>query len=102
MALTSLGNPPVALYLMATDATAVSIRANFTVYFAVTLAALIAWMSSRSLFAMDTVLLLLVLLPIFVAGAVAGTRGFRASNDVLYRRVALTVLYLAGLFALLA
>ena len=50
----------------------------------------------------DTVLLLLVLLPIFVAGAVAGTRGFRASNDVLYRRVALTVLYLAGLFALLA
>ncbi|MBF41238.1 MAG: hypothetical protein CL399_06655 [Acidiferrobacteraceae bacterium] len=102
MALTSLGNPPVALYLMATDATAVSIRANFTVYFAVTLAALIAWMSSQSLFAMDAVRSLLVLLPVFVAGAVAGTRGFRASNDVLYRRVTLTVLYLAGLFALLA
>ena len=89
MALTSLGNP-------------VSIRANFTVYFAVTLAALIAWMSSQSLFAMDAVRSLLVLLPVFVAGAVAGTRGFRASNDVLYRRVTLTVLYLAGLFALLA
>ena len=59
-------------------------------------------MSSRSLFAMDAVLSLLVLLPIFLAGALAGTRGFRASNDVLYRRVALTMLYLAGLFALIA
>ncbi|MEE2802832.1 MAG: sulfite exporter TauE/SafE family protein [Pseudomonadota bacterium] len=102
MALTSLGNPPVVLYLMSTGTPPVSMRANFTAYFGLTLAALVVWMSLRGLFALEAVLSLLLLLPIFVVGAALGARGFRAANDALYRRVALTTLCIAGVFALIA
>ena len=49
MASTSLGNPPVMVYLLSSRDPAVVNRANFTGYFAVTLLALIAWMLLQGL-----------------------------------------------------
>ena len=102
MAFTSLGNPPVILYLMSSDSSAATIRANFTGYFGLTLVALILWMSGRGLFTLDAGAYLLWLVPVFVSGAWLGSRLFRSASDQLYRRIALAVLCAAGVYALVA
>jgi hypothetical protein len=100
LAFTSLGNPPVILYLMSSNASAATIRANFTGYFGLTLVALILWMSACGLFTLDAGAYLLWLVPVFVSGAWLGSRFFRRANDQLYRRIALAVLCMAGLYSL--
>ncbi|MGI9382405.1 MAG: sulfite exporter TauE/SafE family protein [Methyloligellaceae bacterium] len=101
MAATSLGNPPVMLYLLSSRDTARTNRANFTGYFAITLLALIAWMSLTGLLVWNAVWRAAVLLPLFMAAAWLGSRLFRQSSEALYRRVALGLLVCAGLYGLL-
>ena len=101
IALTSLGNPPVMLYLLSSQDDAATNRANFTGYFAITLLTLIVWMSVVGLIewhAVKTAALLIV--PFFVAVWI-GSRLFRKSSEALYRRVALGILFCAGLYGLL-
>jgi len=101
MAATSLGNPPVMMYLLSSrDAAAVN-RANFTGYFALTLVALILWMSARGLLGLGTVKTAAILLPVFMIGAWVGSRLFRRSSEALYRRVALMVLIGIGILGLI-
>lgn len=101
MAATSLGNPPVMLYLLAgRDAAAVS-RANVTAYFALTLTTLIALMLASGLIAARALWTAALLLPLYMLAAWAGSRLFRASGEALYRRVALAFLAAAGLIGLL-
>lgn len=101
MALTSLGNPPVMLYLLSSRDSAEVNRANFTGYFAITLAALIAQMTIAGLLPADAALRVVWLLPVFMFGAWIGSRLFRKSNETLYRRVALGILICAGIYGLL-
>ncbi len=101
MALTSLGNPPVMLYLLSSDDTAATNRANFTGYFAVTLVALLVLMSVAGLVGLSALTKVAMLLPLFILFAWAGARAFRKSNEMLYRRIALTILLCAGLYGLL-
>lgn len=101
MALTSLGNPPVMLYLLSSRDKAATNRANFTGYFAVTLVALIVMMTVGGLLEWCMLLTAALLLPGFMLAAWIGSRLFRKSNETLYRRVALGILLCAGLYGML-
>lgn len=100
MALTSLGNPPVMLYLLSSRDSAATNRANFTGYFAITLLALIALMSLSGLIDWSVLSTVAMLLPLFIGAAWLGSRLFRKSSEALYRRVALCILLCAGLYGL--
>ncbi|MDX1434823.1 MAG: sulfite exporter TauE/SafE family protein [Gammaproteobacteria bacterium] len=100
MAATSLGNPPVMLYLLSSPDSAATNRANFTGYFALTLVTLLAMMLIRELIAVHTALRVLVLLPVFALAAWAGARFFNRSGDRLYRRAALGLLLCVAIFGL--
>ncbi|MEX2519998.1 MAG: sulfite exporter TauE/SafE family protein, partial [Paracoccaceae bacterium] len=98
MSITSLGNPPVMLYLLSSRDSAATNRANFTGYFAITLAALIAVMSLSGLLTFGMAQVSATLLPVFLLATWVGSKLFRKSNEKLYRRVALTILLMAGLY----
>ena len=101
IASTSLGNPPVMVYLLSGRDAAATNRANFTGYFAVTLVALIAMMALVGLIDRNAIVTAAMLLPVFMLGAWVGSRLFRKSSEALYRRVALGLLFCVGLFGLL-
>jgi uncharacterized membrane protein YfcA len=101
MAATSLGNPPVILYLLAGADNAATNRANFTGYFAITLLTLLVIMLLRGLITGAVVIQAGVLLPLFAIGAWIGARYFAKASDRLYRRVALGLLFCVALFGLL-
>ena len=100
MALTSLGNPPVMLYLLSGSDGAATNRANFTGYFAITLVALIAMMTVSGLMKWSAVWTVAALLPAFMIAAWIGSRLFRKSSESLYRRLALGILFCAGVYSL--
>ena len=101
IASTSLGNPPVMVYLLSGRDRAATNRANFTGYFAITLAALIALMTATRLIDRTSLVTAALLLPVFMAGANVGSRLFRKSSEALYRRVALALLFCVGCYGLL-
>ena len=101
IASTSLGNPPVMVYLLSGRDRAAINRANFTGYFAVTLIALIAMMTFAGLIDRHAVVTAATLLPAFMVAAWIGSRLFRKSSESLYRRVALGLLFCVGLYGLL-
>jgi uncharacterized protein len=98
MASTSLGNPPVMMYLLSSRDEAATNRANFTGYFAITLVTLIALMIYWKLVNWDNAQQAAILLPGFMIAAWIGGRLFKKSSEALYRRVALGLLCLAGLY----
>ena len=97
---TSLGNPPVMLYLLSSKDDAATNRANFTGYFALTLGALIAIMAIGGLMTFNALQTAAVLLPPFMLTTWLGSRLFDKSNERAYRTVALSILLLAGIYAL--
>ena len=100
ISITSLGNPPVMLYLLSSRDDAATNRANFTGYFAVTLLALIIVMTIGELISARTLWAAAALLPVFMLTTWIGSRLFSKSNENIYRRVALMILLLAGLYAM--
>ncbi len=100
MASTSLGNPPVMVYLLSSGDRAEANRANFTGYFAITLLTLIAWMLFRGLIGWEAPQRAAILLIPFMAAIWIGAKLFRKSSELLYRRVALGLLLCAGLYGL--
>lgn len=100
-AATSMGNPPVIVYFLSGDGEAASHRANFTGYFALTLAALILMMAARGLFAESTLLRSAGVLPFFLGATWLGGRWFLRSSERRYRQVALGLLLGAALYGLL-
>ncbi len=100
MALTSLGNPPVMLYLLSSQDSAATNRANFTGYFALTLIALIVMMTISGLMTLKVLGLAATLLPGFLITTWIGARMFRKSSEQLYRRIALGILLCAGLYGM--
>ncbi len=98
MALTSLGNPPVMVYLLSSEASAARNRANFTAYFGVTLTALITLMTARGHIDRHTVATASLLMPGFLLATWIGSRLFRAASEQNYRRIALGILLAAGAY----
>ncbi len=100
MAASSMGNPPVMLYMLSGRDGGGAARANVTGYFAVTLAALITIMLISGLVTTAAALTALTLLPAYMLAAWIGSRLFRAANEAWYRRVALVCLFIAGVIGL--
>lgn len=101
MGSTSLGNPPVMVYLLSSQDRAEVNRANFTGYFAITLMTLLMMMFLQGLLVWTPIQLAAILLIPFIFGAWIGSRLFRKSSELLYRRFALGLLVCAGLYGLL-
>lgn len=100
-AATSMGNPPVILYLFAGTDSAATHRANFTGYFALTLSILVLLMAARGMVTWPILTRAGLLLPLFAAGVWGGAHFFARSSDRLYRRVALWLLLGVSIFGLL-
>jgi len=101
IAATSMGNPPVIVYFLSGPDPAAINRANFTGYFAITLATLLAMMAARGLIEGATVARTALLLPVFAGAAWLGARYFYQSTDRRYRQVALGLLLCVAVYGLL-
>jgi len=101
MGTTSVGGPPVLLYMLSGPDSAAQNRSNIIQYFASTGVLLLALLFGGGVVGQDALWRTLLLLVPFLACAYLGARLFRASSERLYRRVALAFLLAAGLFGLL-
>jgi hypothetical protein len=101
IAATSMGNPPVIVYFLSGPDTAAVNRANFTGYFAATLATLLVMMTARGLIDGATVLRTALLVPVFAGAAWLGAKYFYMSTDRRYRQVALGLLLCVAVYGIL-
>ncbi len=101
IAATSMGNPPVIVYFLSGPDTAAVNRANFTGYFAVTLATLLVMMAARGLIDGATALRTALLVSVFASAAWLGAKYFYKSTDRRYRQVALGLLLCVALYGIL-
>jgi len=101
IAATSMGNPPVIVYFLSGPDTAATNRANFTGYFAASLATLLVMMTARGLIGGPTVLRTALLLPVFAGAAWLGAKCFYKSTDRRYRQVALGLLLCVAVYGIL-
>lgn len=101
IAATSLGNPPVMLYLLSGSDPAATNRANFTGYFALTLVTVLAMMMARELLVPEVALRAALLFPLFAAGTWMGAHYFKRSNESAYRHLAFGFMLGVAVFGLL-
>ena len=97
-----MGGPPVLLYLLSGGDVAAQNRANVITYFAIIGSAALGVFLVAGTIGAETVWRALLLAPAFLLAALAGSRVFRRSGEVLYRRVALYFLLAVGLGTLIA
>ena len=102
MATTSVGGPPVLLYLLSGNDPPQVNRANIVSYYFLTQFLLIVIVLATGVAGVDALVRAGVLFPVMVLGAWAGGRLFHGlASERLYRNVALTILFMTGLFGLL-
>ena len=102
MATTSVGGPPVLLYLLSGEDPPAVNRANIVTYYFLTQFLLIAIVLATGVAGWDALVRAVVLFPMMILGAWAGGRLFHGlASDRLYRNVALAILFSTGLFGLL-
>lgn len=101
IAATSLGNPPVMLYLLSGSDPAATNRANFTGYFALTLVTVLAMMMARDVLVPDAALRAALLFPLFAVGTWMGARYFKRSNEKAYRHLAFGFMLCVAVFGIL-
>jgi uncharacterized membrane protein YfcA len=102
MATTSVGGPPVLLYLLSgKDPPSVN-RANIVTYYFLTQFLLILIVLATGVAGWDALARAAVLFPVMIAGAYMGGRLFHGlGSERLYRNVALVILFATGTFGLL-
>ena len=101
MAATSIGLPPVVLYMFSGMETATTHRANVIAFIALTMVALITVLAAGGLVTREVLLRAALLMLPYVLTIWVGTRLFSQSSEKLYRYIALTVLFIVGMTALL-
>jgi len=100
MATSSVGGPPVLLYMLAAEHPAQKIRANIVAYFLLTTIVLLALVIAASPSAVAAVVDATVLLPVILLGSWIGSRLAGKAADQLYRRIAYVFLTCAAIFGL--
>lgn len=101
MATTSVGGPPVLLYLLSGNDPPQVNRANIVTYYFLTQFLLIVIVLATGVAGADALVRAVVLFPVMVLGAWVGGRLFHGlASERLYRNVALTMLFLTGVFGL--
>ena len=102
MATTSIGGPPVLLYLLSGNDPPQVNRANIVTYYFLTQFLLIVIVLATGVAGFDALARAVVLFPVMVLGAWVGGRAFHGlASERLYRNVALVILFATGLFGLL-
>jgi len=102
MATTSVGGPPVLLYLLPGNDPPAVHRANIVTYYFLTQFLLIVIVLATGVAGWDALARAVVLFPVMVLGAWLGGRLFHGlASEQLYRNVALGILFATGLFGLL-
>jgi uncharacterized protein len=101
MAATSMGNPPILLYLLAGQDRAKTIRANVIAYFAVTQIVLLSVLGLMAMVASLAVVRAMLLTPGYLLATLVGSRLFRQSDEKLYRRTTIAFLLVIGIYGLL-
>jgi len=102
MATTSVGGPPVLLYLLSGNDPPQVNRANIVTYYFLTQFLLIVIVLATGVAGIDALVRAVVLFPVMVLGAWVGGRAFHGlASERLYRNVALTILFATGMFGLL-
>jgi uncharacterized membrane protein YfcA len=99
---TSIGGPPVILYLLSGPDPVAMTRANLTLFVAVTSLAAIVALWANGVLGARAAWTGLALAPGYYAGLVAGTRAFARFNDARFRRFTLLLLILVSGGILLA
>lgn len=92
---TSVGGPPVLLYILSGQDSARVNRANIIMFFAIGELIVPVFFYLQDLLVMDAVVRGLALCPAYLLGAWVGSRLFREASEYLYRRVAL--IFLTGI-----
>lgn len=100
MATTSVGGPPVLMYLFAGNDKPATIRANIVTYFFLTHFLLIAIVLATGVAGWTALVRAAVLFPLMVMGAWVGTRLFDPSKEKLYRNFTLVILLCTAVFGL--
>lgn len=98
---TSVGGPPVLLYILSGQDSARTNRANIILYFAIAEIITPVFLYLQGLFAMEVVIRALAICPAYMVGAWVGSRLFRESSEQVYRRVALIFLSMIALYGIL-
>ncbi len=100
VATTSIGGPPVLIYMLAGSDRPAAVRANIIVYFAVITAFLLVQLWYQGLLDEGTAVRCALLAPPMVVAAFLGARSFRASSETLYRRIAFAFLFCVAMIGL--
>lgn len=101
MATTSVGGPPVLLYMLAANMPAVTIRANIVTYYLLTGFILVAMVVSASPTGSAAVIDAAILLPVILLTSWLGSRLAGKAAESTYRWIAYVFLATAGLVGLL-
>jgi uncharacterized protein len=102
MATTSVGGPPVLLYLLSGNDSPRVNRANIVTYYFLTQFLLIAIVLATGVAGWQALARAVILFPVMAAGAWAGGRLFHGlASERLYRNVTLGILFATGMFGLL-
>lgn len=102
MATTSVGGPPVLLYLLSGNDRPEVNRANIVTYYFLTQFLLIVIVLATGVAGWEALARAVVLFPVMVLGAWAGGRLFHGlASERIYRNVALAILFATGIFGLL-
>lgn len=100
VATTSIGGPPVLIYMLAGSDKPQAVRANIITYFAFLELFLLTQLWFQGYLDEATAIRAIALTPPFVLAAWVGTRSFRASSEALYRRIAMLALLTVALIGL--
>jgi uncharacterized membrane protein YfcA len=95
-----ISGPPAIIYWLGGPNSAAVVRANLMVYFALLSIASIVVYYFRGLFAIDVLVMSLVLGPIFIVTMAGGAYLFRGASDHAYRRVAYAIIALSAAVSL--
>ena len=101
MATTSVGGPPVLLYMLSSQDSPATVRANAIMYYFATQLVLLALMFATGIAGFPAMLRAVFLFPFMLSGSWLGVRLFRGADETFYRRVALGLLLGVGMFGLL-
>lgn len=99
--LANIGGPIVVLFLFATRAGALGVRATIMAYFSFSTLYRIAVYLALAMYALPSLRLAAILAGPYLLGIWLGTRWFRKVSDVLFRRLAIALVVVTGSVALL-
>lgn len=100
-AATSVGGPPVILYLLSGPDPVITTRAHLTLFIIFISAVTLAYLGYVGIFSLSMGLLALTLAPFFLAGVGAGSLVFHRIDEARFRRIALAVLIALSVILLL-